>query len=407
MSMLAHCPNCSKNFRVPHGDKTWHCKVCDGELELEAAEDPGTADGACHSCGEPNPAFAAFCGGCGESLAPTKDAPEVEPAAPPNEGRAPRRRRKQVEDPELEERRANKAGLRRILRRVQRLKWMLLGNFILLLLVIALGLLGLFASGAKDLDTDTTYLAVTLGVMALLAAMNLAAIKLVDRQPLAITSAIAGTYTLLAFWNVIDSGTLSLWLLWAAMVWAMVPDAAAITKLAKEDPDGYLARKMRGEHLRHEGREGAGENRALMSQRKERTQERKRFLLIGTAVALVAGLGYAGYWVSQAPPSPGDRIEAFRSAWNRSDIDAVAELAGPQSSDKFARQMRILQKRYEWEGQLPPLDSGEWKQPGREATRANVDYAGPDGPLEVAFKLRGKVWLLSQIDAAGVKSWRP
>lgn len=399
MSLLARCPSCVKTYRVPHDRKEWHCKTCQGvlELELEATE-PALPEGvACAACGAISLDAQTFCEGCGQAL----------DSAP---GEAPRRARRQ------DEKQAS-AEMRRAFKKIAHLKLWLTFSFWMSCLggVFVLQILFL---GGDDEQGIKIILAVSQTISIALA---YAAVRLVERNPFPVITTLAGLQTLYAVWGFYEEGPFIFSAVWAAVLWVLAVIAAQVTRLAKQYPDLYLSRRMRGEHLTAEGK-GDGEStgagrRSAVRRANEIKQKRKSMLIMGgvvlALVALVLVFGArnnsgatparASTWTTSMP-SPEAAIERFRSAWNAGDIPAMVAEAKPSLAAKLEGALKSLGKRYDWGTRFPPLGEADWEEP--TATSLRVYYSTDVGEFPVRFALLDGHWVVRSITSSKLAAWR-
>jgi len=399
MSLLARCPSCVKTYRVPHDRKEWHCKSCQGvlELELEATE-PALPEGvACAACGAISFDAQTFCEECGQAL----------DSAP---GEAPRRARRQ------DEKQAS-AEMRRAFKKISYLKMWLTFNFwgscLLGVGVLLILFLVEFELGVKIVMVVAQTISIALAY---------AAVRLVERNPFPVITALAGLQTLSAVWSFYDEGPFVFGAIWAAFLWMLAGLAAQVTRLAKQYPDLYLSRRMRGEHLTAGGKgdpgsSGAG-RRSAVRRANEIKQKRKSMLIMGGAVLALVALvlvfdarNKSGATPARASnrttslPSPEAAIERFRSAWNAGDIPAMVAEAKPSLASKLERALKSLGKRYDWGTRFPPLGDADWQE--ATATSLRVYYSTDVGEFPVRFSLLDGRWVLRTITTSEIKDWRP
>lgn len=374
MALKAHCPDCDRTFRVPHADRTWNCKGCGGALDLLEPEAP-----RCPECDAEVEVEAAFCEACGFAL------------------------REDTQVRSRSEKKAAGAEMRKAMKRVRRLKTYLWFTFCGNGCVLLLTSLFVLTAEAQEL-TGLAY--VVVGLYAVLLALNGLALHQLERRPFPAVLGMALLWTLLTSLDLL-AGSINLFgIALTVWVWFVLSDVARMTRLAKEHPDLYLSKRLRGEHL--SGSHGAGES--LRARRREREAARSRgsgLRLAGIfgGVLLLLGLGTWGYRVSAAPSSVETTLEEFQAAWNRVDTQAIGDLAVSDRQETWKSNVEKLQRRYEWGSSLPPLDA--FRVTGRGETRVTVDFSGPAGILSAKFRWKDGRWCLHGLDMRGVKDWRP
>ena len=238
MSLRATCQECSKAYKVPHDRKEWRCKACDTALVIEggtadtgesgggeagAGEGAGMGETSCGECGALNFGDGAFCEECGEPLGERRA-----------EGSGLTRKEAAID-------------MRKSMKRIRRLKsWV--GLNLILSVLGTLGVIGMLMA-ADDLSLGQVAFLCVLQFLFL--GLSYAAYRFIDRKPFPIIIGLAAIQTLSVIWQYVDESPWIPSLIWAVLLWWLVVDAAYITQLAKDHPDLYLSRRMRGEHITH------------------------------------------------------------------------------------------------------------------------------------------------------------
>jgi len=402
MALTARCHDCSKNYRVPHDRKEWRCKTCGGALEIietEAAE--VEVVGPCPACGAATSAGESFCGECGTPL----DA-AAESTAQQRDSR---------------DRKAAAGEMRRVFAKLSRLKLFLtfnlwfsyLGGFGVLVLVLS-----------RELELGTKVLIVTIQAVSI--GLAFASVKYIERKPFPLVLSLAGLQTLSAIWSWYDGSHPWGPAIYAIILWLLAADAAQVTRLAKQYPDLYLARKMRGEHLPATARPGRTPLAAAARRAERKTQSKRALrhrvaLACGVAVALLAAwLGYGALSaedtgttraavIAEDMPAPDAAIERFRAAWNAGDIPAMVVETKPSLQDKMRRSLERLGERYEWGARFPQLGEARYDEPegGPERPTLRVFYTSEAGEFPVRFSLADGRWVVRTLTTSGLAEWRP
>ncbi len=387
MSLLARCPDCSKTYRVPHGRREWNCKECEGVLILDSKD--------CPTCGAVAVGGESFCEECGTAL---------------EEGAEATRRQADKED-----RKVASGEMHRAMKRIDRLSTILTLNFYLSLLgavyivVVALG-------GRADRTT----LLIAGVFQTIVVVLSWLCMRQVRRRPLPVVVTLASFQTLSALWGFLDGDASYVSAGYCALLWMLTVDAAHATRLAKQFPDLYLAKRMRGEHLRGKTRGGdsiVSQRRA--SERVRTAKERKQRVLVLAGVLGAVVIAVVGYRILTAEdpeptkaaptehvalPSPDEAIERFRAAWNASDLAAMTAMVKPSLQSKMRRTLGSLGGRYGWEASFPTM--GEARVTLRADTTVKVLYTVGDGEFGVRFMGSDGEWVVRTITASGLEGWQ-
>ena len=377
MPVLANCTICSKSYRVPHKDKDWHCKVCREVLVFADEPEAAPKSTECSSCGALFFGEESFCEECGEDLTQTVASKK-------------------------EDTRLAGAEMRRATKRVARLKSWITYNLVMSVLtsiaVAAIVMIG-------DLDPGMNLVLIL--VQSLSLGLAIFSRVFYERRPFPIVVSLAALQTLFAILALVAGERWIPIAAWAAGLWLLSLDAAQVTRLARQYPDLYLSRRMRGEHLT--SKDGSpSESRAQRRIREDaRRASKKLWIRIGVASATVfiALVSFAAYKISTAPPSPEAAIARFQKAWNAEDLNSVIAEATDSHEASLGRSLQKMVKRYEWGDQLPHLDSSGWKERGPGKARAK--YEGEAGVLVILLEFEQGRWGFIAIDARDVKTWRP
>jgi len=362
--------------------------VCGESLELEAgaqevseeATEAEPARGAaprCSACGEPHEAGARFCEDCGADLSSGERAGRRSPG----------------------EQRAAAVEMRRAVRRVGFLQAILvlyLLQCLLLTSILSLALLG----GEPVLPAFL--------VSGLLLSLSVLGLVLVRRRPfpIALTMALIES---LSFVLMLGFGGASYWALgWSALrvalMWGATFQAARLTGLAREFPDLYQSRRLRGEHL---GPRGRTQGESLSGKHKGRGTRTRDRSGLWFAVGGVALAGVVAFFLMRPPslPDPMPSVEGFRSAWNGGDVAAMASYT---RADRQARRRRIFvkaQESYEWGDVFPEAEELEVTGDSRGDLKVVMHTVGGDVPMQ--FEWQNERWELTSLSFKGVKDWRP
>lgn len=387
MSLRATCTECNKTYRVPHADRAWHCKVCKSTLEIEAVE-AAPQETECPSCGALFFSEETFCAECGETL------------VSPQKAKDTKKKARQVATKES----------RLTMRRVERLKTWVTANLVITGLWSVLVFALIYALRSPLLET-------LLGIGIQLVILGLAVLSrvFVQRRPFPVMLILASFSTLSTLFGLLVSLAVpELTIIFSGravftlVTWFLTFEAAQVSRILRQNPDMYLAKKLRGEHRAH-----ADDDDATMSDVRRKTRAREqakqrqfwtRIAYAGAAVLVLAFGGFA-YKVIAAPPSPEAALEEFRQNWNSVDREALVASALETKRPSLERSFRLIKTRYEWGEQLPALEKAEWKQSKPEKVRAYFSSQGARLRIDMVYS-DGR-WQLDQINPGELKHWRP
>ncbi len=379
MGIRASCTECGKGYRVPHADKEWRCKACNSPLVIVEEETVEVDAVSCPECGGEVESDSRFCEECGTPLHGSRAMADKA------------------------EKRVAAGSMRKAMKEVRRLKLFLALSLFgaVLQLLVALGVI-FFAEVSASIGVFLLcFSALTVGLIVL-------ALHQVERSPFPVALALASLKTLDAILSFMSDGPWVVSLAFALFLWAIVVSAARVTRLAKEHPDLYLSRRMRGEHLKHAGGAKDGHSIARDTRQREKARsrkERRRLVLIGIGLIIVVAVGLVGLGFVTAPPSPDQTLELFAEAWNQEDVEALATFGKQEDEADWKRRILRAQERYEWGSALPRIESYEISDSTENASR--VGFGTEGGMVRVRFSLEDDQWVMTSIDFRGVKHWRP
>lgn len=403
MSLLARCAECAKTYRVPHDREEWHCKQCQAVLTIDPPVEEEPTDGHdCPACGALAFGDEAFCEECGADLSVT-----AEEAASSRES----------------DQRHAASEMRRAARHLDRLKTVLAVNFwwtfILLALLMPLLLL------ASDLAVNKKVLAAVLATIWI--GVTWAGLKFVDTRPLPVVMTMAGLRTLDAMWSYSEGETWIGSAVWASLYWMLTIDAASLARLAKEFPELYLSRRLRGEHLSAaagQRKPSAAAQKRALAREHERKAKRKRMVVVAGVLALLVAVptllqtldankspgradvfSNSRFASSTELPDPTEDIERFRVAWNAGDIPGMVAVTKASLKEKMARSLGSLGDRYDWGDRFPPLARAYWDPPSRGSLV--VMYDSPEGEFQTQFVVEDGAWVLRSMKASTMRDWKP
>jgi hypothetical protein len=374
MSQLAVCPACDKRYRVPDHVAAARCKVCRAPLEFEESAAPEEEpDGGCPSCGAAVEPGAAFCAGCGEAL--SADAP------PSSRG----------------EKRLAAAQMSKAMGRVERLKLFL--AFGLAMQCFALLVLVAFLLLSDEVSAIAFFVvAITVSMIGLL----IYGLRTLERRPFLITLSLALLQTLNVALGFLSGAIPVFPLLLALYFWTATASAAQVERIAREHPDLFLARRMRGET-----RQGSAGRRQRQIERDRKAAARRKWVVLGAVGGVLALIGVGAKVVSMLPEEqvPTAVVEGFRDAWNQADVAGLGYFAGQDNRARLERGMGVVMKRYEWAERLPNIESFELG--ASEGLSQRVRYVTEAGAVPVGFRKEGDRWTWRSVDFRDVKHWRP
>jgi hypothetical protein len=386
MSLVAACPGCNKRYKVPHNNKAWRCKVCDVELLVDSDLEPPPLPGkdknaggcesgdSCPDCGAPQDTDTHFCGECGADLGGGEQL-----------GKG-RKRLERKERGQVLRRAANPIGK---LRNILQATAFVVGMYFV---VIGIGAIGAWGSSNSSV---LLWVAVALGIELTLL---IVVIKQLDRRPLpavltlavfrtvffALTSGVSFV-TGLMDGNITFAGVTSLSI--TVFYWIVTVRVAALSKLLKDNPEMYAARRMRGEtkHLQQRG----GKTR---TRHQARSKTKIPWIAIGSGVVVIA-LGIGGYQWSEhsnkpePPPEaslPTAAIAAFKKGWNASDVEELIKDIQPERKVRWRGLFTKAAKRYSLGAEWPKIVGSVITKQSR--TRTSIEFMTDSGPLLVNLR---------------------
>ncbi len=352
MTAIATCPECVKRYRVPHTRKEWRCKACDVPLEVEA-EEPDRSD----------------------------DEGNRRREAPP-------RRRREEKRAGAQMRKAAK-GMR-LLRLL--LKLGLFFCFIALIVIAFVAWAGTYSKGS---------LALQLAILAATAALSLYALYVLERHPFPVALSLALLQVANLAYALWEGELWIIEAIWTVVYGYIAISAARLSRLAKQYPDLYFSRKMRGEEVSKPG------TRTSRLFERERRKSRRRWILASSALGLLTLIGVAGL-IAPDPPSskiPEALLDEFAETWNAADVDRLAGYAGPDLAQKRERFLRRSMERLEWGEQLPAMIGYEALLPSVGRLRVTFETVGGDVPC--TFEWRKGTWAWTTVKLGEVTDWRP
>ena len=378
MSILANCPDCKKNFRVPHAETVWHCKACGGELEWVQSPE-------CPECGEDLAPKAAFCENCGHAL--SGEGWRAEEAEAKVAAAHMRKTRKQLRSMNL-----------------PMMLWMSMFYSLLLLLISVLMAADLSATEPAPQGWMWA------GFAAAYCLANAVAIAKVKTNPFALVLILAAMRTLMAALELFSEESSLTSLVgnaaYAVALWFLVANVAKLERLARENPDLYQSRLQRGEI----SRKGVDASHSISRRGKSQSRARSkktglRLAGIFGGLAALAATGFFGFQFVSAAPGPEPTLEQFQAAWNRADVPAVAGFFGAERKAKWTSNIEKVQIKYGWGDKLPPLSGFEITARGEN--RIAVRFLGEGGAVGTKFRLEDGRWRASSLKLKEVKHWQP
>jgi len=369
MSHRGVCPKCAKKYRVPHDRREWRCKECDVALELEPREPDGRA---CPACGVEVGENDRYCEECGARLAPGEDAAGDDAHAPG-------------------EKRAAASEMRKAEQRVRLIRAVFVANLLLLGFTFVL----LFFADEVPL--------VPVVLVGAILALCLFGLTQLRRRPFPVTLALALLDTLALVLGLLQGQVSFLAILKTAGFWVITYQAARLTALAREFPELYAAKRMRGEHLTHErGRPGA------LSRKHRGTGRARRdwkALAMTAVVAVVLVAGGTFYFAEEGPPDPGPSLERFRVAWNEGHVGELAGFSRSENQAKRERSFSNALESYEWGARFPNAETVSWEERDGSTIEVLLHTIAGDAPMR--FQWERDRWVMTSLSFSGVKDWRP
>ncbi len=371
MELRGVCAACHKRYKVPHARKEWRCKVCEEPLEIVEVEEAL----ACPACGASVGAEDKYCEACGEDLT----------RASGGETRPGERARRSSG-----ERRSASAEMRAAEKRVRWIRWVLGFN------IFTTGLLLLLLISAAGWSPILLLVGTVL-------ALNFYGLVQLRRRPFPVCLTLALLSTVTTLLDLFFGAGTGGGVLGTVFYWVATYHAARWTALAREFPDLYGARKLRGEHLRT----AKGGKSALAGRHRGRGRAPRDWTAIGISAGAVAVVLVVGFLMLKepAPDDPGPTLERVRIAWNNG---YEAELAGfwpAESQEKRERTFRSIRKRYEWSERFPQAEILRADEQQGEHLSATLVTEG--GDVTMRFTWNGDRWEMTRLGLTQVSDWRP
>ncbi len=166
--------------------------------------------------------------------------------------------------------------------------------------------------------------------------------------------------------------------------------AHRLRSLARKYPDLYVARRMRGEHLRHAKR-GADRTR--------------RWIAIACGVAVVVAGGAFALVQFNQTDDPAPVLARFHTAWNRANVIDLGTFGQDGSEDKLAATFANAMASFHWNLELPAASAVRVRT--ERGTDVDAELVTEAGAIPFRFSWDGKRWVLTSIRFTAVKDWRP
>ncbi len=378
MPIKASCPNCAKRYRVPHASKEWRCKVCEEVLVLGEFEEVSSATQVCLKCGFENAASAHFCEECGEPFAANDESAE--------------KRKKS-------EKTAVNADMKAAIVSMRRFQ-----NFLRVLLILRtiplIQTIGTVINAQPSSSTGLDLALVELAVIGFDVGLLVLVIYQLPRRPFpaALTLACVSTlyFAIILLSELSGDGEFALavflYAIWPFVYWVVTAKAAALTRLAKENPDHSIAKRMRGEL----GKSGTSSRRRVASDSKP------PYIALGVIASVVIGVVVVG--LLNRPNDVEPELDRILSAWNEKDFDTLSEYVKSSSRKKWTKSLSNVSVKYGWGEDWP--EARAYKVAVAEKS-VYVDLETEAGV--VPFRLKwsdDNGWRLSSMSFADVKDWK-
>ncbi|MGK0217329.1 MAG: RNase P subunit RPR2 [Planctomycetota bacterium] len=399
MTFLATCSDCDKRFRVPHANKAWSCKVCDGVLVLgdeepakESSESKDLAPGECSECGARNGRAANFCDDCGAALSAGSEGANEQTA---------KREKREKQEAAGEMRKANK----------------MIGAMKLWLKVClgfeALGLLfRLFATSHALSPSGPPMFETLVGLAVATFSVGLIATVIYQLSkrpfPAALALSVIATLNLaLALVSLAETGKSGLPLIIggviggipAAIYWLVTYQAARLTRLMREHPDLFLSRRMRGEQS-----SGVGSAR-MRSEARQRQEAKPPFVLLGMLGTVILVVIVAA-WINR-PASPDVTLQAMVVAWDKGDVEGLADFVQPSGRDRWVRSMRRYEERNGWAAGWPQVSEYAWERNSR-SDLLSAEFRTEAGPVPIKLRWESELgWVMRSMAFTEIRDWEP
>ena len=252
-----------------------------------------------------------------------------------------------------------------------------------------------------------------MGIQLALVVVTLLCLRQLERNPFPISLAIALLQTLNFTIGILGKAGVAQVIgagIWALVFWGVTAKCATLSRLAREFPDLYLSKRLRGKHLEQGAKLKPDDSIGRRHRRENRSRSRRSALPFVLILGGIAGVIGAFFLLSRpaGPADPTPVLEDVRRAWNRGDCGALAGFWPPHLQEKREASFKRALERYEWGVRFPEASSITFDEAEIEEARITATLETLGGAVPTIFgwdEVDG--WVMRSIRFEDVKDWRP
>jgi hypothetical protein len=223
------------------------------------------------------------------------------------------------------------------------------------------------------------------------------AVYRVRREPFLWAVLIASLQTLVVAANLARGAVLDLRMAITVAIgvffWSLVAPTVRVRELVRAHPDLFVSRSISGRLQRAPADASPTRLRSERRSARRARSGRRTSVLVGAIVIALAGVAGFAAWRQSRPPPLEPSLEAFRMAWNASDIEAAGAAFVPASRERLTVSLQRVAERRGWDA-LPAIERVDVRRDGR---RAQVTFWTLEGGLETAWEVDGERWVLRSL----------
>ncbi len=407
--MRGVCDSCGKGYKgLPDADRTYACKVCDGEVRALPDGD-GVASSECAECGAAIVEGAAFCDQCGAPLSDAGSEGGEDPGEDGGASRGPTTGRGVEEDPLVHQR--QKAILRQALTAAKSIR--VIYWIVVVLGAIGFALIALFSSALPDAGI---YLAVAGAFLSLYVAGAI----FVLRRPFFWTVLLASVHAASLAIDLLMGGFPgAVEIVILVLLGSALAPTARLNRLLREHPDLWeeylegvrmrtrqraarrrevrsrqseVREEFRGRVKKGDVAEGKTIDRALQRRRDARARGTRKILVFGGGTVGVIAVIAMVVWFVNRPQSLDSAMSGFLESWNTRRVAEVAEHFKEERRGRLERYLGKYLRERDLGDELPRMTEIESVRPGESNVMAALFDADEEPFIRVQFRREDKLW---------------